>query len=182
MKKIKWTMAFLAVFSMFAGFGGSAQATPGAGFVLTTEHSVEFEDIDVNLVYNKGNVQNTLPPGSEPEELPWMSSQRTKGPSEVRTLDAEWQPGGTTGWHTHPGHVLIMVTEGTLTYYLGDDSTCTPHYYHAGEGFVDHGGDHAHVVRNETDSPAKVKAVIVMPVGTPLRIDRDENPSCPEIQ
>ena len=40
------------------------------------------------------------------------------------------QPGQTvpnTGWHSHPGHSLIIVTSGTLTDYEADDPTCTPH-------------------------------------------------------
>ena len=45
-----------------------------------------------------------------------------------------WQPGGSTGWHTHPGHSLIIVTAGTVTAYEGDDPDCTPHVYTAGDG------------------------------------------------
>jgi hypothetical protein len=52
-----------------------------------------------------------------------------------------WQPGGTTGWHTHPGHSLIIVTAGTVTAYEGNDPDCTPHVYTQGMGFVDPGGD-----------------------------------------
>ena len=41
------------------------------------------------------------------------------------------------------------VTAGTVTAYDGHDDTCAPHTYTVGMGFVDAGGDHVHVIRNE---------------------------------
>ena len=60
-----------------------------------------------------------------------------------------WVPGGTSGWHTHPGHSLIIVTAGTVTTYEADDPECTPHAYTVGMGIVDPGGGHVHNIRNE---------------------------------
>jgi quercetin dioxygenase-like cupin family protein len=51
-------------------------------------------------------------------------------------------PGGTTGWHTHPGHSLIIVTEGEVTTYEGHDPDCKPRVYKKGEVFLDPGGEH----------------------------------------
>ena len=47
--------------------------------------------------------------------------QKTKGASDLYVQSNVWAPGGTTGWHTHPGHSLIIVTAGTVTAYDGDD-------------------------------------------------------------
>ena len=71
----------------------------------------------------------------------WLSMQKTKGSSDLYVQSNVWQPGGSTGWHTHPGHSLIIVTEGTVTAYEGDDPECKPHVYTEGMGFVDPGGD-----------------------------------------
>jgi len=30
-------------------------------------------------------------------------------------------PGGQSGWHTHPGPVIVLVKSGTFTLYDGDD-------------------------------------------------------------
>src|SRR5256714_15676524 len=30
-------------------------------------------------------------------------------------------PGGNSGWHYHPGPVLVTVKTGTITFYMGDD-------------------------------------------------------------
>jgi hypothetical protein len=80
-----------------------------------------------------------------------------------------WAPGGHTGWHTHPGHSLILVTSGTVTAYEGDDPTCTPHVYTQGQGFVDHGGDHVHIIRNEGPVEARTMAVQLVPAGAGRR-------------
>jgi quercetin dioxygenase-like cupin family protein len=74
-----------------------------------------------------------------------------------------WLAGGSTGWHTHPGHSLIIVTAGEVTVYEGDDRHCTPHVYKVGEGFVDEGGDHVHNIRNETNAGAATIAVQLIP-------------------
>jgi quercetin dioxygenase-like cupin family protein len=72
----------------------------------------------------------------------------------------------TTGWHSHPGPVFITVTMGQLTYYELSDP-CTPHVVTAGHGFVDMGD--GHVVKNETDQPARDISVITAPVGGTFR-------------
>jgi quercetin dioxygenase-like cupin family protein len=66
-------------------------------------------------------------------------------------------PGGFTGWHTHPGPAIVVVKEGTFTYYDGEDPTCTPFPYGPGETFVDLGQGHVHSAWNHsTTIPVKV--------------------------
>jgi quercetin dioxygenase-like cupin family protein len=89
-----------------------------------------------------------------------------------------WEPGGTTGWHTHPGHSLIIVTAGTVTTYEGDDPRCKPHVYTTGMGFVDEGGDHVHVIRNEDSVEARTVAVQLVPADSVRRADAPANPRC----
>lgn len=83
-----------------------------------------------------------------------------------------YAPGGSTGWHTHPGPVFVTVTEGEVTFYEADDPTCTPRVVREGQGYVDTG--RGHIGRNETGNAAKDVAVIVAPVGRPFR---DELPA-----
>jgi hypothetical protein len=59
-------------------------------------------------------------------------SAKTHGQSDVYVVDNKFAPGGTAGWHSHPGPSLILVVAGTVTNYLGDDPNCTPHTYTAG--------------------------------------------------
>lgn len=79
----------------------------------------------------------------------------------------EYDPGGSTGWHTHPGPVFITVLTGQVTFYEADDPTCTGQIVSEGEGYVDTG--HGHIGRNETGSPATDVTVIIAPVGQPFR-------------
>jgi quercetin dioxygenase-like cupin family protein len=131
-----------------------------------------FEEFDV--------VNQWVFSASEAPDAPtrqWLALQKTNGPSDVYVQNNTWQPGGTTGWHTHPGHSLIIVTEGTITAY---DESCVPVQYSAGATIVDEGGDHAHVLRNETGAIARTVAIQIVPVGPGVmrRIDADAPPSC----
>jgi quercetin dioxygenase-like cupin family protein len=66
------------------------------------------------------------------------------------------QPGAFTGWHTHPGPAVAIVTAGTLTLYEGDDPTCTGRPYGPAEAFVDVGQGNVHAARNEGAVAARV--------------------------
>lgn len=85
--------------------------------------------------------------------------------------------GGTSGWHTHPGMSLVTVISGEITLY--DAALCTPRRLTAGQTFVDEGGDHVHLVRNETASPAEVGAVQMLQPGVPGRVDAARPNNCP---
>jgi len=39
----------------------------------------------------------------------------TRGPIDVATVHVTFQPGGSTGWHVHPGPALVTVKTGQLT-------------------------------------------------------------------
>ena len=101
-------------------------------------------------------------------------------PSEFLVQDIVVAPGGHTGWHSHPGPALAIVKEGTFTLYDGDDRKCRPHRYHAGQAFVDEGGGHVHIGRNETNQPVKLLVTYILPEGsTTPRIDADAPGNCP---
>jgi quercetin dioxygenase-like cupin family protein len=91
----------------------------------------------------------------------------------------KFAPGGQSGWHTHPGPSLITVKAGTVTAYSGDDPSCTPHVYAAGTGFIDPGGGHVHLLRNEGSVEAETVAVQILPAGAERRIDAPIPGNCP---
>jgi quercetin dioxygenase-like cupin family protein len=61
-------------------------------------------------------------------------------------------PGGHTGWHSHPGPVVVLIKSGQMSFYDGEDPTCTVRTYSAGQSFVDRGQGHVHIARNESTS------------------------------
>jgi len=165
-RKLAWLVLFGAAIVVTALYVGKAMATPASGFVGTTLALGRFGEIDTfnQLIPSPGNV--------------WLSIQKTKGLSDVYVQSNVWQPGGSTGWHTHPGHSLIIVTAGTVTAYEGDDPDCTPHVYTQGMGFVDPGGKHVHIVRNEGPVQASTIAVQLIPAAATRRIDAPDPGNC----
>jgi len=151
-----------------------ALATPASGFVGTTLATGRFGDIDV---FNHSTPTSST--AHQGEHDIWLSSQKTKGSSDLYVQNNTWQPGGSTGWHTHPGHSLIVVTAGTVTVYEGDDPDCKPTVYTPGMGFVDPGGDHVHNIRNEDTVPAQTVAVQLVAAGQMRRIDAADPGNCP---
>ena len=94
-------------------------------------------------------------------------------------------PGGSTGWHTHPGVTFVAVAqgEGTLYHAGAAGSDCTGHKYPAGTGFAQSFRD-VHVLRNEGSVPLVVYALYVLPPGTPntaIRTDQPQPANCPAI-
>jgi quercetin dioxygenase-like cupin family protein len=150
---------------------GSPAATPAEGYKSTLLAVGRFGEI---------NVSNSSPHNSKAErnEQLWFSLQQTKGPSDLYIQNNVWQPGGSTGWHTHPGHSLIIVTEGTVTEYMSDDPECKPHVYTQGMGLVDPGGAHVHLIKNEGTVPAITIAFQLIPAGAERRIDAAEPTNC----
>src|SRR5881409_3032793 len=97
-------MWFLGAVILGAGaYASTLLATPSSGFTGTTLAAARFDEINVNNF--------TLPANF------WQSRQKTQGLSDVYVQSNVWVPGGSTGWHTPPGHSLILVTAGTVTAY-----------------------------------------------------------------
>jgi Cupin domain len=105
---------------------------------------------------------------------------QSKNTTDVVTLQQTVAPGGSTGWHSHPGPAFIVVAAGTLTLYDGDDPTCTPHTYGPNQGFLDPGFGHVHIARNEGTTEVVVYATYLnVPVGASPRIDAPAPGNCP---
>ena len=119
-KKLTWVVLLSAAIGVAVLYTGNAWATPAIGFVSTTLAMGRFDQIDAfnNMVSPQG-------PEEQHGSNVWLSLQRTKGLSDLYVQSNVWQPGGTSGWHTHPGHSLITVIEGTVTAYEADDPDCT---------------------------------------------------------
>ena len=88
-------------------------------------------------------------------------------------------PGGHTGWHSHSGPVLVIVSAGTLTLYQGSDRKCRPHAFPAGTSFIDRGRGNVHIARNEGATPVELYATYLdVPVGGAFRIDAADPGNC----
>jgi quercetin dioxygenase-like cupin family protein len=110
----------------------------------------------------------------------WKARIRTKGASDLHVLQNTIAPGGTFGWHSHPGPSLVIVRSGTATFYEADDPACAPHVVPTGSGFVDNGRD-VHVVRNEGSVDLVTVVVSLVPAGFTRRIDEPAPATCPAL-
>ncbi len=163
--KSRWILAVPLVMIALAAYAGNVLATPPAGFSGTTLAKATYGKISSHV-----HIPDT-----------WDELIRTKGLSDLYVQQNTWQPGGSTGWHTHPGPSLVIVTQGSLTEYDGDDPTCTPHVYTANtptNSFVDPGNGHVHLVRNETGAMAQAIAVQLAPSGAVRRQDAPKPVNC----
>jgi quercetin dioxygenase-like cupin family protein len=156
--------ALLGTIAMF----GFVQATPIAGVTSTLIAVGRFDDIDAKALTD-------IDPGVGIED--WQARIKTKGSSDLYVLENRIAPGGTFGWHSHPGPSLVIVKSGALTLYLAADPTCTPHVVGAGSGFVDNGGD-VHLVRNEGSVETVVYVTSLIPTGFARRIDEPAPGNC----
>lgn len=173
--KVMWMCGLGALVVSVTGYVARVWATPAIGFTSTTVAVGRFNDIDV---HNLSFFPNDSPGDTRPGKDLWLSMQKTKGPSDLYVQSNLWVPGGSSGWHTHPGHSLITVTAGTVTAYEADDPTCTPHEYTVGQGFVDAGGEHVHLIRNERLVDARTITVQLIPAGAARRIDAPASSHC----
>lgn len=172
-RRLMWGLALGGIIVGAAGYAGNVLATPASGFTGTTIAVGRLGEIDVT-----GQVVSDDQDESNSKKNVWLSLQKTKGASDLYVQSNVWAPGGTTGWHTHPGHSLITVTAGAVTAYEGDDPSCTPTVYTVGTTFVDPGGDHVHVLRNEGTVEARTIAVQLLPAGGTRRIDATGSTGC----
>jgi quercetin dioxygenase-like cupin family protein len=90
-----------------------------------------------------------------------VQSQRTS--ADLAIVKVVIEPGGSTGWHHHPGVVLVPVESGTVSEY---DAQCHKSVYKAGKGFVESESE-VHLVRNEGDVKAVLYATFLVPSATP---------------
>lgn len=87
--------------------------------------------------------------------------------------------GGSSGWHYHPGPVLVVVTTGAITFYHADDPKCSGTRYPAGTVFTDGQGGSVGNARNE--GPVEATAVATFfapPAPSPLRLDAPKPKNC----
>ena len=180
--RLTWLVLFSAAILITASFyAANVRATQANGFKATTLIQGTFSEFHA---FNHSILPNST--GGNDDENAWLSLQKTEGPSDLYVQSNVWQVGGSTGWHTHPGHSLIIVTAGTLTEY---DSECKPHVFafvpgQAAPTFIDPGHGHVHIIRNEGTVAASTIAVQLVPYDpnkANRRIDAPAPATCPNI-
>jgi quercetin dioxygenase-like cupin family protein len=97
--------------------------------------------------------------------------------ADVAVAKVVLQPGGSTGWHYHPGVTLVSINSGAVTEY---DKKCHKTFLKAGKGFVE-SNHKVHVVRNQSKAKAVLYVTFIIPTKTTaegLRVDAPKPKNC----
>jgi hypothetical protein len=86
------------------------------------------------------------------------------------------QPGGETGWHWHPGVVVLTVEKGALTRVTKTKRGCTVETFTAGTSFIKQGTDVLNGY-NRTSEVTEITVTYIKPENTPLRYEATD-PGC----
>jgi quercetin dioxygenase-like cupin family protein len=93
---------------------------------------------------------------------------QTKDPTDVLVQTISFLPGGTSGWHFHPGVVIVVVESGQVTTH---DASCQTATYGPHQSFVESGTEPFMVSNESATDKAVVYATLVVPAGSPFRIE-----------
>jgi quercetin dioxygenase-like cupin family protein len=88
-------------------------------------------------------------------------------------------PGGSSGWHSHPGGAIIVVKQGTLTVYRALGSQCQTSTYSAGQAFIERPREVDQVVNTGTIPYVLLVTFPRVPQGESARIDAPDPGTCP---
>ena len=138
---------------LLLSFAGTAIGTPAEGVlsapVLARGDFQERVDVKIKADTGHGLVVSNAPDAGE-----------------VMIQEITIAPNGTTGWHSHPGPVVVVVTAGALTYVRAEGGVCVETTYPAGKAFVDPGQGHAHTAFNRgTENLVLIATYFDVPAG-----------------
>jgi len=156
------------------GLAGTSAAVVIAGVALATPTIGAW----YNVILSTGTANRDLHahahvvlPGTEEG---FSAELETEGPSNFIVQEVKFSPGGTTGWHTHPGILLLSLAadSGPVDWY---DATCAKHVYNAGDSWTE--GTKLHDVVNSSSLDAHFLVTYVVAKGVNKRTDQPA-PAC----
>ena len=164
----KRTLAYvITAATLVTALAGVVLATPGSGILSGTvvARAGFVEPVDIKFKVEDGRQEVFHVPNAQ----------------ETVVQQVVIAPGGQTGWHSHPGPVVVLIKSGTLTFYSGESSGCLVRTYSAGQAFIDSGQGHVHRAANlsATDNVELWATYFDVPPGGAFRIDASDPGSCP---
>jgi quercetin dioxygenase-like cupin family protein len=148
----KSLLAFLLVVVGVAVYGGIALATPSSGLT------------PVPLARGTNVSHGTIP---------------LQVGTDVAMQQITVDPGGSSGWHSHPGGAIIVVKQGSLTVYSPVGSKCETTTYSAGQAFIERPGEVDDVLNAGTIPYVLFVTFPRVPQGDSARTDEPDPGTCP---
>jgi quercetin dioxygenase-like cupin family protein len=152
-RPVRWAMASLGIAAVVMAVtlapGG---ATPPAGFT----------SVPLALATNQSD--GTIP---------------LKAGTDIAMAQITVDPGGSSGWHSHPGGAIVLVKEGTVTMQESVGGKCMTMTYTAGQGFVERSGQVLQAVNRGTIPYVLFVTFPRVPHGESPRTDEPDPGTCP---
>lgn len=154
--------------------GGALAASIVAGLALATPTIGAW----YNVILSTGTVNHDVHarahvalPGTEEG---FSAELETEGAANFIQQEIKFSPGGTTGWHNHPGILLLTLAadSGPVDWY---DGGCAKSVYHAGDSWTE--GTKLHDVVNSSSIDAHFLVTYVVAKGISKRTDQSA-PAC----
>ena len=99
---------------------------------------------------------------------------------DIVVTENSFAPGGFSGWHSHPGKVVVAVQRGAITIYRASDPACAGTTHEAGSVFVERPNDAYNAVNESATTAAVVNVTYFgVPEGGSVRIDMPKPDQCP---
>jgi hypothetical protein len=149
------------------------EATAPSGVTFTVLSRATVPEFDARRRFREGSKD------TDRRRKVWKIELEATRMIDVVTVLFTVQPGGHSGWHTHPGPALFTIKSGELTMYEGDDPSCLPELFSVGTGSIEADTSaHIHLLRNETNVVAETVVTFLVPVGAPIRTDLPDPGNC----
>ena len=165
------TRLLIGAVVLTCSIAGIAFATPIVGLKFANILAFGISDTEV-MERARVKLPEAVATTEKEQEDEWTAKFITSGPSNFIVQDVSYNPGGHTGWHSHPGILLITVTEGSIEWY---NANCEKHVYNAGDSLTENTS--LHFFRNVGSVNARVMVTYVLAKGQPRRID-EPAPAC----
>jgi quercetin dioxygenase-like cupin family protein len=101
--------------------------------------------------------------------------------TDVAMAQITVDPGGSAGWHSHPGGAIIIVKQGSLTVYSPVGHQCRTTTYSAGQAFIERPGEVDNVLNTGTIPYILFVTFPRVPQGESPRTDQPNPGTCPGI-
>jgi hypothetical protein len=154
---------------------GLVAAAVGVGFLLSV--GAAMATTGMGILGAPVQARGTLGPNVGPNFVLNSKSGvhlKALGPTNIVTQQIRIAAGGHTGWHSHPGPVLVTVKSGSIQLFYANDTSCTGVVYEAGDSFVDRGDENVHIARASPFDGVELWATYFVPgddPNAPFRLD-----------
>ncbi len=102
----------------------------------------------------------------------WELTLQTSGPADFYSQEIVIGPGGYSGWHNHPGLLMVTVKEGAIDWY---DRNCVKHTYTAGQSLTE--SNQPHTIVNSGTINTRLFGWYIIKAGEPRRVENGQ-PAC----